>query len=207
MKSWLIVVFVAVLMSFSVALAHATLIFGELSSSDALPDPQAGFGLRLHMMDPMRSPIEDAVVAAEFRLMTDEELAVTEPGAGAAVEGVSADELFVPDGDWLVFPFRETGPGGNYAADVTLPEAGVYRLVMRDTTYPQEDAVAELAVSLGGAAAFGETLFIFPPTDVGSARLSTWLVWLVIIPMGAGLAVTLLVLFRRAPDGREGASV
>ena len=78
---------------------------------------------------------------------------------------------------------------------------------MRDTTYPQEDAVAELTVSLGGAAAFGETLFIFPPTDVGSARLSTWLVWLVIIPMGAGLAVTLLVLFRRAPDGREGASV
>ena len=80
-----------------------------------------------------------------------------------------AEELELPEGDWHVYRMEETGPGGNYAAQVTLPESGVYQLIMRDTTYPQEDAVAELIVALDGATELGEALFIFPPTDIGTA--------------------------------------
>ena len=101
-----------------------------------------------------------------------------------------------------VFELIETGPGGNYAADVTLPEAGYYQVIMRDTTYPQEDAVAEILLNLDGETEFGAPLFIFPPTDIGGASLGTWLVWLVALPIAAGVIVTISVLGTKPKDGK-----
>lgn len=187
------------LVTASSALAHATLVFGELSTPHDPPDAASGFTLELHMMDPVRTPIEDAIVSAEFRLLSDEELAALEAEEPAGedagpTEGVHAEELELPEGDWHVYRMEETGPGGNYAAQVTLPESGVYQLIMRDTTYPQEDAVAELIVALDGATELGEALFIFPPTDIGTASLSTWLIWLVAVPIVAAIVVTITVM-------------
>ncbi len=189
------------------AFAHATLVFGELTTSSEPPDPVAGFTMQLHIMDPVRTPIEDAIVAAEFRLMTAEEMAAREEGdSGEAptAEQVEAGEVEVdiPEGEWHIFELIETGPGGNYAADVTLPEAGYYQVIMRDTTYPQEDAVAEILLNLDGETEFGAPLFIFPPTDIGGASLGTWLVWLVALPIAAGVIVTISVLGTKPKDGK-----
>lgn len=192
--------------------AHATLVFGELSTPETHPDAAAGFTLELHMMDPVRTPIEDAVVAAEFRLMSEEELAAleadaTDAAAGAPTEGVHAEELELPEGDWHVYPMQETGPGGNYAVQVQLGEAGVYQLIMRDTTYPQEDAVAELIMRFDGETEFTTALFIFPPTDIGTASLGTWLIWLVAVPVVAGIIVTIAVMTGKpSGDKRAGAA-
>ena len=38
--------------------------------------------------------------------------------------------------------------------------------------------------------------FVFPPTATGPQGLRTWLLWLVGLPLLAGLAVTVLVLTR-----------
>lgn len=154
--------------------AHASLVFGSMHT-DPLSAAPEGFTLFLQMMDPMRTPIEDAVVAAEFRYFP---------------EDVAEEEA----GEWHVFPFTETGPGGNYETAVTLPGPGRYQLFMRDTTYPQEDATAELFTVIDGVVDHDELLFIFPPTDIGAASVSTWLIWVVVIPVGAGIIVTISVL-------------
>lgn len=204
-RRWLAFPVGVFLLSASVALAHASLVFGELSSQESLPDPTSGFTLNLHMMDPLRTPIEDAVVEAEFRLMTEAEVAVIESGrdsqepAGVA-QGIQAEDLDVPDGDWHTFRLEEVSRGGNYSSQIVLPEAGTYQLIMRDTTYPQEDAVAELTVRFDGESVFESALFIFPPTDVGSASLGTWLVWVVLIPVLSGVWVTIHTLFKK-PSG------
>src|SRR5690625_4065881 len=172
----------ALLFTGSVA-AHASLGFGSMYTAPHSAAPE-GFTLVLQMMDPLRTPIEVAVVAAEFRYFPED---ATEEEAG----------------EWHVFPFAETGPGGNYETAVTLPVSGRYQLFMRDTTYPQEDATAELFTVIDGVEEHGELLFIFPPTDIGAASVSTWLIWIVVIPVGAGIIVTVWAL---AP-GRKKAEV
>ena len=156
--------------------AHATLVFGTMETSPLDAHPVEGFNLILHMMDPVRTPIEDAVVHAEFRHWPD--------GLEEAPE----------DGEWHVYRMIETGPGGHYKSQVQLPDVGRYELIMRDTTYPQEDAIAELEVILDGIEPHDELLFVFPPTDIGAASLGTWLIWLIGIPVVGGIIVTVIVL-------------
>ncbi len=178
----------------SAALAHASLVFGTMETDPLAAGPD-GFTLILHMMDPVRTPIEDAVVHAEFRPWPEE---LADPDAAtAAVDNPEAEPAALPDASGVPvhrFAFHETGPGGNYEAEVVLPEPGHYQLLMRDTTYPQEDAIAELYVHIDGETEHPELLFIFPPTDIGGASLGTWLVWLIVIPVAAGIIVTVSVL-------------
>lgn len=181
------------------ALAHATLVFGELTTDPAVVTAGEPFVLQLHMMDPVRTPIEDAEVWAEFRPMSAAEASErlqAAPELPPTPEQVEAGEVEVDigAGDWQVVLLQETGPGGNYAGPVTLPEPGSYQVIMRDTTYPQEDALAELLLEFDGSSEFGAQLFIFPPTDIGGASLMTWLIWLVAIPLVAGVIVTVSVL-------------
>ncbi len=160
----------------SPAQAHATLVFGTMETSPLDAHPIDGFSLILHMMDPVRTPIEDATVHAEFRYWPE---GLEEPPE---------------DAQWHIYRMVETGPGGNYEAQVVLPDIGRYELIMRDTTYPQEDAIAELEVLLDGSEPHDELLFVFPPTDIGAASLGTWLIWLIGIPVVAGITVTVIVL-------------
>lgn len=205
MKNWLIIPLITMLATGSTALAHASLVFGELTTPVVSPDAVTGFTLRLHMMDALRTPIEDAIVDAEFRLMTEEETAALESDPdpdepAAATSGIQAEDLELPDGDWFTFRLEEVRAGGNYAGEIVLPEAGTYQLIMRDTTYPQEDAVADLTVRIDGETAFESTLFIFPPTNIGGAKLTTWLIWLIAIPVTAGVWVTIATLNRKPAD-------
>lgn len=163
------------------ALAHATLVFGTLSSAPPAPRPGEPFTLRLELADPTGTPVEDAYVLAEFRRQEDDE-----PVSARLEEGE------VP---------------GRYQASLALPQPGSYQLLLRDQTFRQEEARAELEVTLGDGPLFpeGKDAIVFPPTATGPANLGTWLIWLIAVPLAAGVVVTVLVL-RRPSAGDEAPS-
>lgn len=154
------------------ALAHATLVFGTLTSTPATPRPGEPFTVRLELADPAGTPVEDAVVLAEFRQQ--------------------------PDDEPVRAPFIESETPGRYETTLTLPEPGGYHLLLRDQTFRQEEARAELEVALGDGPLFpeGKDAVVFPPTATGPADLGTWLIWLIAVPLAAGVVVTVLVLRR-----------
>ena len=162
-------IFLLVVLS-SLALAHATFVFGTLSSEPKIPKANQAFTLTLKMEDPSKYPIEDAIVFAEF----------------------SQGKNDTP----LSFKLDETKTPGIYQGQVTLPKAGKYYLLLRDRTYRQEDALANLSVILGEKQMFGKgtSSVIFPPTATGSYNLSTWIIWLIAVPVLAGIIVTIFVL-------------
>ena len=158
----------------SSALAHATIVFGTLQSEPAVPQPGEPVNLTLQLQDPTEVPVEDAWVLAEFR----------PEGAPEESEPVSVR-------------FEEAAPG-RYEAEVALPKTGTWQLLLRDQTFRQEEAQAELDFPVGTEGGGDVLSFIFPPTATGQQGVATWLVWLVALPVVAGVVVTVLVL-RRSP--------
>jgi len=69
---------------------------------------------------------------------------------------------------------------------------------MRDQTFRQEEARANLSfVVLGSDTELvneASIPFVFPPTATGSQGLRTWLIWLIALPVVAGIVVTAFVL-------------
>ena len=157
----------------AVVYAHATLVLGTLSTLPTEPRAGEPFTLQLTMTDPTDFPIEDAYVIAEF------DRAGAEPSS---------------------FTFEEVS-AGTYATDVTLPEEGDYTLLLRDQTFRQEEAQASKEVVLGDGSLFqnGDTSIVFPPTQTTSS-LQTWLIWLIALPVAAGVVVTVLVLRSGKPE-------
>ena len=166
-----IAIFTIIILS-SLVSAHATFVFGTLSSEPKIPKPNEPFTLTLLMQDPSKYPIEDAIVFAEF----------TESNQDSP----------------LSFKLDETDVAGTYTGEITLPKTGKYYLLLRDRTYRQEDALANVSVNLGQNQMFdkGTSSVIFPPTATGSYSLSTWIVWLIAVPVIAGIIVTIFVLSR-----------
>lgn len=150
------------------ALAHSTIVLGTLQSDPVSPAAGEPFTLTMTLHDPTDFPIEDAYVLAEFRQQ--------------------------PSDTPVEARFSELGEG-SYQTEVSLP-AGSYTLLLRDQTFRQEEARAELTVDLNGAALFPEERnnFLFPPTATSSSTLQTWLIWLIALPVAAGVLVTILVL-------------
>ncbi len=161
-----------IILIIGMANAHATFVFGTLASTPKIPKANEAFVLELKMEDPSKYPIEDAIVFAEFS-QTEEE----------------------PP---LSFKLDETETAGVYSGEIKLPHEGKYYLLLRDRTYRQEDALANLSIKLNQEQMFakGTSSIIFPPTATGSYSLSTWIVWLIAIPVLAGLIVTIFVLTR-----------
>jgi hypothetical protein len=155
------------------AFAHATLVLGTLTSDPAAPRPAEPFTITVELVDPTQVPVEDAWVLAEFH----------QPGAPAGSEPVTAR-------------FEEGETPGVYQARVTLPERGAYALRLRDQTYRQEEAQAELTFSVGSGTSPENLSFVFPPTATGPQSLTVWLAWLIGLPLSAAIIVTVLVLRR-----------
>ena len=164
----------------SVALAHATLVLGTVSSTPATPQPGEDFTLNLSLEDPVGVATEDAVVYAEFR----------PPGASLESEPVRDVRL-------------EEVSAGAYSATLSLPSAGEWNLFLRDQTFRQEEATASLVFNVGNADAAPSQSFVFPPTATGPANIWTWLGWLIGLPVIAAVVVTVLVLTgdKREPQG------
>ncbi len=170
------------------ASAHATLVLGRFTVAPARPAADAPLTLMLQLEDPTQVPVEDAYVFAELR---------------------PAD---APDAVPVRAEFSETDTAGVYEVTATLEEAGPYRVLLRDQTYRQEEAQAALTEPLrvGGPNTVLNTVpntaqdFNFPPTATGAAGLRTWLLWLIGLPVAAALLVTVLVLTRGDPQGKQG---
>jgi len=158
------------------ALAHATIVFGTVTSEPAPVRADQPTALLLEMRDPVDAPVEDAVVFVEAR----------PPGDGPLLE---SDR------------FAEIRPGV-YRTEVVLPEQGEWTLRFRDQTFRQEEAEATITMSVGQDGDTESRSFIFPPTATGPTGLTTWLVWLIGLPLVAGLVVTVMVLRggQGAPD-------
>jgi len=158
------------------AAAHPMLVIGELSFDPDPPAPGQAATLTLQLQETSLAEVEDAVVFVEFR-------------RGEPPSGESA-----PRGDPYLATeqLAETSPGV-YTTTITVPEPGVYAVSIRDRTYRQEEAIANVRVVIGDADV-GAVPFILPPTAIGPASLGSWLIWLVGVPLLAGVVVTVLVL-------------
>lgn len=183
---------VAFLAAWGWAAAHATLVFGHLEFSPDPPLPGQAFELSLRLEDPSLAPVEDALVIVELRPMTTAEL----PLPASSTE---APDLPPP---LLGAELVEVAPA-LYRATLELPEAGPYHLLVRDQTYRWEEANASLVLEVG-AEAVGSLPFVLPPTAVAPRSLVTWMLWLVGLPLLAGLVVTVMVLTSGKKKEAEG---
>lgn len=164
----------------SFAAAHATLVIGTLTISPDPPGDGSDLSATIRLEDPGLVEVEDAVVFLEFRELAD------------AADAPSVNSQ--PDSEALVITDRlpETSPG-TYRIDLPELEQGTYLVSVRDRTYRQEEAVANLVLTFSDDP-LGEQRFVLPPTATGPASLGTWLVWLIGVPLAAGVLVTILVL-------------
>jgi hypothetical protein len=163
-----------------VALAHATLVFGVATVSPDPPIQGGPFELTLRLEDPALTPIEDAIVTVELRAM---------PTEGLPAPSTESLELPAP----LASARLVESEPSVYRADLSLAEPGRYHLLVRDQTYPWEEAHASVVLDVNGRVV-GPLHFILPPTQVAPRSLWTWLLWLVGLPLVAGAVVTVLVL-------------
>ncbi|MFO7545500.1 MAG: hypothetical protein R6W77_08410 [Trueperaceae bacterium] len=189
---WRAAAMVAVSALACTVLAHATLVLGTLEVTPDPPLPGAPLELRIRLEDPGLVAVEDALVRVEFRPLGE-----AVPGAGNATEAEVGPALAGSD------PFRETDPGA-YRARVTAPPAGTYTVTVRDTTFRQEEAIANVQLGIGPTAV-GAVPFVLPPTATGPRSALTWVLWLVGVPLAAGILVTVLVLRSgpKAPNAQE----
>lgn len=182
-----------------VAAAHATLIIGQLTFEPDPPVPGEQVRVRISLVDPLLVPTEKAIVRVELR-----EISAEHPDVPASVTGTEAREFLelphVYRSDHL-----EEVDRGIYSGQFTVPTAGDYTLSVRDTTFWNEEAIANLGIDLGGSA-FGVMDFVLPPTPIAPKSLGTWLLWIIGVPLVAGGLVTVLVLRRGAPDEEEAES-
>jgi hypothetical protein len=156
------------------ASAHAFFVTGNITTTPTPAPVGEEFVLQVEMTDPTGTPVEDAKVAAEF----------------------------TKDAEMSRFEFFDSGVPGLYSAKVTLPEEGSYSLLLRDTTFKQEEARATLEFTLGPGQP-NNIAFIFPPTRTGSSNLSVWLIWVIGIPVVAAIIVTVLVLMNTKEDAKK----
>lgn len=179
---------VAVLIGY--ATAHATLVFGELVFTPDPIVPGRPITATITLEDPTLTPVEDAIVSLEFRPLD------------ASAAPLPADaELPPPLRDVRLI---ETAPAV-YAAEVDLPTPGSYQVRVRDQTFQWEEATASVVVVVDDRP-LGILPFVLPPTQVGPRGLTTWLLWLIGVPLVAGGVVTVLVLTSSRGDGSGPAS-
>lgn len=175
----------AVAVALGHAAAHATLVFGELAFAPDPIVPGTAFVVSMTLEDPTLTPVEDAIVSLEFRPL-------------------DASDAPLPDDAELPPPLRdvrliETAPAV-YTADVDLPSPGSYRVRVRDQTFQWEEATASVVLVVDERP-LGVLPFVLPPTQVGPRGLTTWLLWLIGVPLVAGAVVTVLVLTSNRGDG------
>jgi hypothetical protein len=165
------------------AAAHATFVFGEVEVEPNPPRPGEPFTLRITMEDPSLTPVEDAILFVELRPIV---------GAAQPLPAPSTEAPTLPPA-LRTLRLIEVAPAV-YAEQVTLPAAERYHLLVRDQTFPWEEANASVVLVVGGEAPLAGLPFILPPTQVAPRSLWTWIAWLIGIPLAAGLVVTVLVL-------------
>ncbi len=180
--------------------AHATLVIGDLQVAPDPPVPGAQMEIRLRLEDTLLVPLEKAHVRVELRSLDPAGPTVPESAIGSEASDFLNAEPDVSSGR-----FSETTVKGTYVGRFLAPAVGEYTLSVRDTTFQDEEAIANVSLVVGGAPN-GVIAFVLPPTPLAPKSLSTWLVWVVGIPLLVGVITTVLVL-RKAPSHDEAAGL
>ncbi len=176
--------------------AHATLVIGELTFEPDPPVPGAPVQVSVALVDPLLVPVEKALVRVELREIDPEE-----DGVPPSITGTEATE-FLQLPTVLGTDYLPENEAGVYVGTFEAPEEGRYTISVRDTTFRNEEAIANVGMDVGRGAN-GDVAFVLPPTPIGPASLGTWLVWIIGIPLVVGLVVTFLVLRRGGDDEAE----
>ncbi|MEZ4631486.1 MAG: hypothetical protein R2880_12410 [Deinococcales bacterium] len=159
---------------FHSVLAHATLVLVRLELSPNPPQVAQPVKLQLSLQTALQLPVEDAKILLELRPKDN------------------------PQALPISYYLTESEPGF-YDINLNLPTAGVWDAYFRDQTFTQEEATAHVDLVVYddvSARALEAIEFIFPPTATGPTAnsLKTWLIWVIALPILAGVAVTILVL-------------
>ena len=167
--------FLCLLWSSSFVQAHATFVFANVSLDPISPKVGERFEVTVVLEDPLQAPVEDAIVKID--VLNSEEVSI------------------LP-----LVTLQEEGEGV-YRGGLELAEAGPVTFLFRDQTFPQEEARAKITVNIASPNPEGFQ-FIFPPTNVGSeARgIMSWLIWVIGLPILAGVVVTVLVLTQHSDE-------
>lgn len=173
------------------ARAHATLVIGDLQLTPDPPVPGEAVSVRISLVDPLLVAVEKALVRVEFREIDPED-----PFVPASITGTEARE-FLELPSVLGTDYLPEVDDGVYFGEFVAPEAGRYTVSVRDTTFRNEEAIANIGVNIGQGVN-GEVAFVLPPTPIAPSSLGTWLLWIIGIPLAAGLLVTFLALRRPA---------
>lgn len=179
-----------------VAFGHATLVIGELVVAPDPPVPGQPVEVTVSLIDPLLVPVEKALVRIELREIDPED-----PAVPPSITGTEATEFLALPAALATDYLPETDKGV-YSGSFEAPEAGRYTVSVRDTTFRNEEAIANVGIDFG-LARNGEVAFVLPPTPIGPRSLGTWLLWIIGIPVAAGVLVTILVLRRGADDADD----
>lgn len=167
--------------------AHATLVIGSLQVTPDPPIAAEPTVVTITLKDPLLVPVEKALVRVQFRHLTSDGPAMPE-----SVTGSEAVEFLATSTELSSDYFPEPSPG-TYEATITAPASGPYTVSIRDTTFRNEEAIANIELLVGDTPN-GTVAFVLPPTPTAPRSLSTWLIWIVGIPLLAGVLITVLVL-------------
>lgn len=181
------------------AAAHGNLVRGSVTLAPDPPRPGQPMVLTIDLAGTNDSPVEGAKLVAELKPAAPTDAAGSAgagTGAGApsqrATSGASTVSGATPDARTI--PLQEyEEPYGTYRAELAAPPAGSYTLIVHDRTDPGEDATADIAIRIGGNVANGSLGFTFPGGAGTSQPITTWLIWLVGVPLAVGIAVWVLV--------------
>ena len=188
------------------ALAHATLVIGDL---ELTPDPPVAgepVTVRISLVDPLLVAVEKALVRVEFREIDPEA-----PLVPASITGTEATE-FLELPAVLGTEYLPEVDDGVYVGTFEAPAPGRYTVSVRDTTFRNEEAIANIGVDIGGidsggtdigSGANGVIAFVLPPTPLAPRSLGTWLIWILGIPLGVGLLVTIFALRKPSDAATE----
>jgi hypothetical protein len=173
-----VVLLIALFLAGSAA-AHQSLLFAHVRTRPAAPPAGEPFELLVHLTDSSHRDVTGVELVARVAHVA---VAGADEGAGGAQEPAGATRLSAEPGS------------GRYRALVPARPAGEYRLTLEEIVDGQSETSASTQIVVGGEAPV-EMQLVLPPS--GRSGLGTWLVWLVGLPLLAGLLVTLLVLTGR----------
>jgi hypothetical protein len=169
---------VALLLAGSAA-AHQSLLFAHVSTRPDAPLAGEPFELLVHLTDSSHRDVGRVELVASLTEVGRPE--AEDIDAGGAQEGAGATPLDAEPGSGL------------YRGLMPAHPAGEYRLTLVELVDGETETSASAEIEIGGEAV--DMQLVLPPS--GRNGLGTWLVWLVGLPLLAGLLVTLLVLTGR----------
>lgn len=182
------------------ALGHPQILFANVSTEPAAPQAAEPFTIRVELHDSSGRAVTDLELALMIH-QPGSEITVAEGDSAAEIDdGLEGDDGLDGNGDVVAeVPLGSAGESGVYRAEVPALPAGDYPFRLAEVVNGniESNAVGELPV--GGEESVMLEL-LMPPVSAG---FGAWLVWLVGLPLLAGLLVTILVLTNRRKSEPE----